>query len=418
MSEDDIVGPTMNRRHFIATTAKLAAFTIIGSSAVRGAAASSAVRVGLLGCGRRGIANASDLIETGRARIVALADSFPERLDEAKDYLDRLNASKGYSSIDRAQMFAGPTAFEKIADSEKLDAIAISSPARFHPRHFEAVVTARKHVYCETPIAIDVAGAKQVLKIGKLAEGELCLDMGFQVRSAMSFVELMKRIHNGALGTIGCGEVCYQRSPNRPLGTMSSSSRAGWFQDPLLWSITAVEHDICAIDLCNWALQAHPLKAIGRRLCPDSRNADGRRDVVFYYPGGVHVSITDAQFDEDQSNVNVLLFGSKGLSKLQYFGPCAIYGEEAWSWQRPLQQRIFVKRSQAVGAYRDNLAEADAKSKQLFVDSIIAGKFYNQTTVGVESALTAMLGREAIYRARDVTWDELLASDQSGFPGK
>jgi hypothetical protein len=35
----------------------------------------------------------------------------------------------------------------------------------------------------------------------------------------------------------------------------------------------------------------------------------------------------------------------------------------------------------------------------------------------VESALTAMLGREAAYHGRELTWDELLRSDERLDPG-
>ena len=58
---------------------------------------------------------------------------------------------------------------------------------------------------CEKPVAVDVAGCKHVMKIARQAEGRLSLDVGFQIRSAPPFIELTRRIHNGALGRIGFG---------------------------------------------------------------------------------------------------------------------------------------------------------------------------------------------------------------------
>jgi len=195
----------MDRREFIGTAAAAAGVMIMSGRQAFGTAANSAVRVGLLGCGGRGTADATDLAETGSARVVALADLFQDQLDAAKKHFDGLAQSKSYAGVDRAQMFVGPRAFEQIANSKEVDAVVITTPPYFHPQHLEAVVAAGKHAYCEKPVAVDVRGAKHVIEIGKRAEGRLSLDVGFQIRNAPPFVELVNRIHGGALGTIGCG---------------------------------------------------------------------------------------------------------------------------------------------------------------------------------------------------------------------
>jgi hypothetical protein len=46
------------------------------------------------------------------------------------------------------------------------------------------------------------------------------------------------------------------------------------------------------------------------------------------------------------------------------------------------------------------------------VDSILTGKYHNQAAQGAETTMSAILGRMAIYSGREVTWDEMLASDQ------
>src|SRR2546430_16174731 len=58
----------IDRRKFMGTAAGAAGLMIISPRLVRGTAANSAVRVGLLGCGGRGGADATDLAETGSAR--------------------------------------------------------------------------------------------------------------------------------------------------------------------------------------------------------------------------------------------------------------------------------------------------------------------------------------------------------------
>ena len=74
-----------------------------------------------------------------------------------------------------------------------------------------------KHAYCEKPMGVDVAQAKQALEIGKRAEGKVSLDVGFQIRSAPPFVEIVRRIQNGDLGKIASIAAQY----NAPASTLS-----------------------------------------------------------------------------------------------------------------------------------------------------------------------------------------------------
>src|SRR5256885_5466277 len=193
------------RRKFIGGVAATAGIMLIKPQLARGTAANSAVRVGLLGCGGRGTEDASNLVDTGGARVVALADLFQDQLDKAHTHFDQMQQGKGYSQIDASQLFLGPDAYHKIAASKEIDAIVVATPPYYHPQHLEAVVAAGKHVYLEKPVAVDVPGAKKVMDIGKRVEGKLSLDVGFQIRDCPPFVEMVKRIHAGALGNIVCG---------------------------------------------------------------------------------------------------------------------------------------------------------------------------------------------------------------------
>ena len=410
----------IDRRKFMGTAAGAAGLMIISPRLVRGTAANSAVRVGLLGCGGRGGADATDLAETGSARVVALADLFEDQLQNAKKHFDGLAQSKGHAGVDRSQMFLGPKAYEQIAGSKEVDAIVITTPPYFHPQHLEAVVAAGKHVYCEKPVAVDVRGAKRVIETGKRAEGRLSLDVGFQIRNAPPFVELANRVHAGALGTIACGEAYYYGTtldrPEWPNASPVERRIRNWVWDRVLSGDIIVEQNIHAIDVCNWMLQAHPVKAKGmggRKVRTDPGDVYDHFNVVFCYPGDVHVTLNSTQFDKGWWDVNERFFGSKGVSESHYSGPCAIYGDDPWAWNggnAPAQAQ--PAKFSAAGSFSDNLAQADSEKKKAFVESITSGNFHNQAAKGVESALTAMLGRTAAYSAREVTWDELLQSDE------
>src|SRR5712664_4523719 len=130
----------LDRRKFLGAAAATAGILFIKPGLVHGTAANSAIRVGLLGCGGRGTEDASNLVDTGGARVVALADLFQDQLDAAHAHFDQTQQAKGYAAIDASQLFVGPNAYEKMASSKELDAVVVATPPYYHPRHLEAVV--------------------------------------------------------------------------------------------------------------------------------------------------------------------------------------------------------------------------------------------------------------------------------------
>ena len=404
-------GDGFGRREFIGGAAAVGGVMFMPAARVWGTEANSAVRVGLLGCGGRGTEDAGNMFETGGARVVALADMFQDQLDTARAAFDKMQAAKGFAAIDSSQCFVGPKAFEAIAHSKEVDAIVIATPPYYHPQHLEAVVAGGKHVYCEKPVAVDVPGAKKVIEIGKRAEGKLSLDVGFQIRDCPPFVELVKRIHGGALGNIVCGEAHYLSGYlDRPKWEKASPTERrlrNWVYDRVLSGDIIVEQNIHVIDICNWILKAHPVKCAGtggRGGRPVDGDVYGNYNVVFTYPGGVDVTFSSTQFAKGWWDVTERFFGTKGTSQSPYSGPLGIWGDEAW--QAPLIPEKDAQGFSATGKFTSNLEFADAEKKKAFVESIVSGKFHNQAEKGVESAVSCMMARTAAYTGREVTWEE------------
>src|SRR5690348_16747035 len=110
----------VDRRTFLGVTASATAAMFVKPALVRGTRANSAIRVGLLGCGGRGTEDAANLVDTGGARVVALADLFQDQLDTARAHFDQLQQAKGYAALDAKQLFVGPRAYEQIAASREV----------------------------------------------------------------------------------------------------------------------------------------------------------------------------------------------------------------------------------------------------------------------------------------------------------
>jgi predicted dehydrogenase len=409
----------MDRRKFIGAAAATAGVMFIKPSLVRGTAANSAVRVGLLGCGGRGTEDATNLVDTGGARVVALADLFQDQLDTARAEFNKTQQAKGYAALD-SQLFVGPNAYQQIAASKELDAIVIATPPYYHPLHLEAVVAAGKHVYLEKPVAVDVPGALKVIEIGKHAEGKLSLDVGFQIRDCPPFVEMVRRIHAGALGKIVCGEAHYLSGyidrPAWPNASPAEHRLRNWVYDRVLSGDIIVEQNIHVIDICNWILKAHPLKASatgGRQGRPVDGDAYGNYNVLFHYPDGVDVTFSSTQFAKGWWDVTERFFGTKGTSQSPYKGPLGIWGEEPWqATAAPAKETAESDKFSVTGNFTSNLEFADAEKKKAFVESITSGHFHNQADKGAESALSCMMARSAAYKGHEVTWDEQMKSTE------
>ncbi|MFY9745658.1 MAG: Gfo/Idh/MocA family oxidoreductase [Acidobacteriaceae bacterium] len=406
----------MDRRHFIGGTAASGVMLLKARTAF-GYEANSAVRLGLLGCGSRGTSVATSFAKNTPARVVALADLFPDQLAAAKSHFDDVNATLGVPGIDPNLMFRGHRAFEELAASPAIDAVQISTPPWFHVPHLDAVIAAGKHAYCEKPMGVDVAQAKQALEIGKRAEGKVSLDVGFQVRSAPPIAEVVRRIHAGDLGKLVCIEAHYN-APNAVShsGTGWSADEfrlRNWLWDRVLSGDILVEQNIHVIDLCNWIIGSHPVKATatgGRNAVTHQGDTWDNYQVIYTYPGDVHVSFSSTQWGSNGFfDVTERVFGEKGIAEAPYSGPVRIIGENAWTWSEGGGAAAGSGAAFAAnGAFSDNLEFADREKDRSFIESITSGKFHNQAEAGVETALSTMLGRMAGQRGREVTWEEQL----------
>lgn len=407
----------MGRREFLKSATAAAGLMMIKPELVRGTAANSAVRLGILGCGGRGTVVGAGFIDNTNTHIVALADLFADQLAAAQKHFDELQAAKGCAAIDSAQLFKGPKAYEQIVASQEVDAVLITTPPYFHPRHLEAAVAASKHVYCEKPVAVDVPGAKRVIRAGQRAQGKLSLAVGFQIRKAPPYVELVKRIQGGALGKIGCGLAYYYcphiDRPDWPSASAEERRLRNWVWDRKLSGDIIVEQNVHVIDVCNWALQGHPVKAAGagsRKLRQDAGDCSDNFNVVFTYPNNVQVSFGSTQFNKHKFDAAVLLFGTRGSMEAHYDHRVSISGEEPWD--AGLGPAREGDQFSAAGTFTGALDQADTEKQKSFIESITSGDLLNEAAPGADAALSAMLGRTAAYTGKPITWEELLKSQE------
>ncbi|MBI4877491.1 MAG: Gfo/Idh/MocA family oxidoreductase [Acidobacteria bacterium] len=384
------------RRNFLKTAA--GGVLVLKPETVFGTQANSAVEVGLVGCGGRGNWIAPFFPEFTGARIVALADVVRTHLDTTRE---KFKVADG-------RAYYGPDAFQELANS-KLDAVAIETPPYFHPEHARAAVEAGKHVYVAKPIAVDVPGCKHFLETGKrAAANKRSFWVDFQSRAMPVFQECAARVHRGDIGKPVLGQVYYyagRPAPDRGKPGMDPGQQRvlNFYMDRVLGGDIIVEQNIHVIDIANWYFQGHPSKASGTGGRTDwtgtpynAGNAFDHFALTFWYPNDVQVSFSSHQLTRHFSDLCVRAFGIKGAVDSHYGGLVRITGENAWH-----------------GADKDDTFRQGAiNNVKTFIDSIKAGKPVNNAEVSTESNLTAILGRMSAYRQREVTWDEMMQSNE------
>ena len=412
----------MNRRQFLkSSSAAATGILILKPSTVFGYQANSAVRLGLLGCGNRGTSVATSFSNSTTAQVVALADMFPDQLAAGKSHFDDLNKGLSRTPVDGKLTFHGPHAFEQLAASPDIDLIQISTPPFFHVQHLEAAVASGKHVYCEKPVGVDVAQTRHALEIAKKVKPTQSVDVGFQCRNAPPIAAAADKIHAGALGKlasiVGNYNAPAATEKVRPGASADEHRLRNWLWDRALSGDILVEQNIHIIDLCNWLVGSHPLKATatgGRNILTHAGDCWDNYQVDLTYPGDVHLSFSSTQFGVDGSfDAGLRMYGAKGFADVVYSGPIRIVGEQPWAWQQADAPAAGSGKFAANGAFADNLAFADRDKERTFIASITSNQPHNQIAAGVDTALSCMLGRMAGYQRREVTWDDLLAHGET-----
>jgi len=387
------------------------------------------IKVAVIGCGGRGTAAAAQAISTqGKVTLWAMADAFEEKI---KGSLRRIRGgvAKNYDSkkmgpledrckVPPERQFSGFDAYQKAIDSG-VDLVILTTPPGFRPLHFEAAITAGKHVFMEKPVAVDSPGIRKVLAAGKLADEKgLAVGVGLQRRHQASYIETIKRLQDGAIGDIPLTRVYWNS------GGVWVRSRAdfydsfghepsemeyqmnNWYYFNWLCGDHILEQHIHNIDVSNWLKDAYPISA----------NGMGGRQVR---TGKDHGQIFDHHFVEFS-----YADGSTMLSQCRHIKGCdSLVDEFATGTQGKAHiGGHHISMPDGDWQYAGPAGDSAADPYQVEHDDLFAairkGEHYNEVEYGAHSTMTAILGRMATYSGKDVTWDEAINSQVNLSPAK
>jgi myo-inositol 2-dehydrogenase / D-chiro-inositol 1-dehydrogenase len=367
----------VSRRNFVGSAA---AFSIVAPQAVRGSQANSSVSVGLIGAGGRGTYDAKIVTRLPGARVTALCDLFDDRLDKSATEL-KLISPKIFKD------------YEKLLASADIDAVIIATPPFQHPPQLEAAVDAKKHIYCEKPMGVDVEGCRRVIKAGRRHDPKKNLFVGFQQRYSPEYREGHRRLTSGEIGMLANARgywISGDPFTRVPYPDPKIEKLRNWFCYRDYSGDFIVEQDCHNFDVLHWYLNAPPISVTGmggRKVRTNMEILD-HLSLTFEFPEGIHVNFEANQIsppgfsrvgEEFTGTKGVLLTSRGGLTHIKGRGP-----DET--------ERIASKGDITDEAFR------------LFIEHIQTGKVENVAERSAISTLFAILGRTAIYDKRQVTW--------------
>ena len=203
------------RRDFIKKTAAGAAFLASASARVLGA--NDRVRVGMIGVGARAQDLLKQLLAVKSAELVAVADIYSRRLEEAEHLVPGVRKFRDH---------------RQLLDSD-LDGVIVASPLHLHARHFLDTIAAGKDLYCEKTMTWSIPEAEQCL--GAAKQSDRVIQIGLQHESSGALADTRNWIANGLLGKITQVESWMSRNTPRGKGQWVRAVPAACVAENVNW---------------------------------------------------------------------------------------------------------------------------------------------------------------------------------------
>lgn len=345
------------------------------------------IRAAVVGVGSRGTSLLTQALTVRNVRVTAICDVDPQARDAG---LSKAAAHQPRSYTD----------YRRVIEATDIDAVLVATPCDLHAEMAAACLNAGKYVYCEKPIGITPEQVDQVLKAARRSKA--FLQIGQQLRYFPALREAMKLIHDDKVaGRIFVVKAQRHSTPSRPDPTRRP--RPAWYDDVKRSGDLIVENAVHNLDCCNWILDSRPASAYGhgKKYLPDPVPAgtvmmDGF-SVEYIYENDAHLDYSQlylhARALKTLPNGQwYMIFGDKGTIHLTHDN-AVFYPMHDDEPRELLGAEVRKARENAM----EEFVAAIREKRQPFAD----------VRVGATAALTAIMGREAIYKRRSVTWKEL-----------
>jgi myo-inositol 2-dehydrogenase/D-chiro-inositol 1-dehydrogenase len=363
----------MNRRNFV-----LGAIGAAGALAAQ--SSSDRIRTAVIGVGNRGGFGLQMILQQPDVAVTALCDIKPDHLDKAATLAAR----------DKPKTFSD---YRRLLDLKDIDAVYIATPCDLHVTMAVAALQAGKHVYCEKPVGIEPRSIGELVRTAR--SSKTVFQVGQQMRSELRLRQTIDKIHEGIAGKIIM--VKAQRHAGDDLDHNGPSKE--WFFNAARSGDVLVEMAVHNLDECNWAIGSRPERAAGfggtllwKDDPPGRTNMDGY-SLTYDYANGVKLSFTQVFFHPrgmPGGGQYTYVYGEKGAIDVD---SATFYPRGRKSSPQVLAEKVDEPRDAHFAAFFECIRTGRKPPADI--------------TIGATAALTAILGREAIYQKKVMTWQDL-----------
>ena len=215
---------SLPRRDFIrAVSGATVASTALSYSRILGAA--DRVRLGVIGCGGRGVGDMNNFLALGNVDVPALCDVYGAQIDIA-----RKTATNAVALKDHRQLL----------DRKDVDAVLIAVPDHWHLPITVDALNAGKDVYVEKPLTLTIEEGPAIVKAARLNK-RVC-QVGMQQRSGKHYLQAKQEYFDtGKIGKITLvrtwwhGNTYHLRRAPASLQTQPADMDWARFVGPLTW---------------------------------------------------------------------------------------------------------------------------------------------------------------------------------------
>ncbi|MBN2291746.1 MAG: Gfo/Idh/MocA family oxidoreductase [Pirellulales bacterium] len=433
-----------SRRNFLKNTGRAAMVSSLAGISIPQvhAAENNTIQLALIGCGARGIGAAANalIVKRGPVKLVAMADVFPNRIENGLKYLNRgikaswdRTTSAGLGDridVPPERRFVGFDAYRNAMDCLKSGDIAIfATPPAFRWVHFGYAIKKGLNVFMEKPLASDGPTARRMLKQAEESKAKnLKVGVGLMSRHSRSIQELHDRIAHGEIGDI------FLLRAYRLIGPLSTAFSTRWPGKPseLLWQIQRFHSFIWAsggcfndfyihvIDNSCWMKNAWPEKASGVGGRHYRSDADGKPyvdqnfdtySVEYTFADGAKLMLEGRCMAGCYYNHSSCAQGTKGAAVISKSGDCGAPSSTYKTHTFKRSDMIWQSKTAP-----DQLSPYNNEWNDL-VDAVRNDKPYNEVKKGVEASVVCNMGRKAAHTGRIITFDEMLNCKQEYAPG-
>src|SRR6266700_6953833 len=157
----------MNTRRDFLKQAALGTAAFLAYPPARVLGANDRIRVGMIGVGNRGQDLLREAQSVGDVQLVAVADVYSRRRDEASKMVPSIRTFDDH---------------RRLLDMKDLDAVIVASPLHTHARHFLDTLAAGKDLYAEKTMTWSIPEAEQCLAAAR--DSGRVVQIGLQFESS------------------------------------------------------------------------------------------------------------------------------------------------------------------------------------------------------------------------------------------